>query len=124
MSENYNQNLTNIVNSYIGKKSLCMLLLASSLLFYNMATKSGSNIPKFYTLTIAISLILYSVIIGMLALYEFNSEMNKVILKAQKLNDINLAYSKFIKNTYQILGCFYFILLIYISYILIRFDNK
>lgn len=123
MSENYSQNITNTVNSYIGKKSLCMLLLASSLLFYTMAKNHQNKIPSFYTLTISILLILYAVSLGFFGLYEFAFHVQEIIK--------NSANSKFSKDLVHFQNIYYFyiasgivylFLLIYIAYVLIRFD--
>jgi hypothetical protein len=82
-----NENETDVVNSYIGKKSLCMLLLASSILFYTMAKTKNQRkiIPRLYTLIISLLLIIYAIFLGSFALAEFNFHINNLINKSFKL---------------------------------------
>lgn len=124
MSLNYDESLTDIVNAYIGKESLCMLLLASSILFYDMAKKRGAHqIPRPYALLIAILLILYSAILGVHSGIEFYIAMNDVISKCIKNNcDANIIHFEKIKNFYVYMGVVYALILIFITYVLIRFD--
>jgi len=124
MDVNYDDSLTNIVNSYIGKESLCMLLLASSILFYDMAKKHNNNIPRIYTLTISILLIVYSAILGIHSGYEFLIQINDTISKCIKHKcDVNLEYYTNIKNFYISMGLIYAFILILITYVLIRYDK-
>jgi hypothetical protein len=123
MSINYNESLTNIVNAYVGKESLCMLLLASSILFYDMAKKHYDQIPRSYALAIAILLILYSAILGVHSGFEFSVSINDVISKCKKYKcDANLIHFERVKNFYIYMGVIYALILIFISYVLIRFD--
>jgi hypothetical protein len=124
MDVNYDDSLTNIVNSYIGKESLCMLLLASSILFYDMAKKHNNNIPRIYTLTISILLIVYSAILGIHSGYEFLIQINDTISKCVKQKcDVNLEYYNNIKNFYISMGIIYAFILVLITYVLIRYDK-
>ena len=124
MSINYNESLTNIVNAYIGKESLSMLLLASSILFYDLAKKHSDNIPKSYALSIAILLILYSAILGIHSNFEFTVAINDIITKCKKNNcDVDLNHFERVKNFYIYMGIIYSLILIFISYVLIRFDK-
>lgn len=123
MSENYSQYITNIVNSYISKKSLCMLLLASSILFYTMAKNHQNKIPTFYTLTISILLILYAVALGLFGLYEFVFHVEEIIkVSANSKFSGDLVHFQNIHYFYLSAGTLFLFLLIYIAYVLIRFD--
>lgn len=123
MSTNYNDSLTNVVNAYVGKESLCMLLLASSILFYDMAKKHSDQIPRPYALVISILLILYSAILGVHSGIEFSVAVNDVILKCIKNNcDADIIHFENVKNFYIYMGVIYALILIFISYVLIRFD--
>jgi hypothetical protein len=126
MNKILNENETDIVNSYIGKKSLCMLLLASSILFYTMAKSKTqrTNIPRLYTLIISILLIFYAIILGSFALAEFIFHINDLIDKSYKLN-LSSALSNIlnVKYFYLILGSLFTFIFLFIAFVLIRFDK-
>jgi hypothetical protein len=123
MSVNYHEKSTSIVNSYIGKESLCMLLLASSILFYNMAKKHNDKIPKPYALSIAILLILYSAILGVHSGFEFSISMNNFISNCKKTKcKIDVEHFEKIKNFYTYMGVIHASILIFISYVLVSFN--
>jgi len=121
-----NENETDIVNSYIGKKSLCMLLLASSILFYTMAKTKNQRkiIPRLYTLIISLLLIIYAIFLGSFALAEFNFHINNLINKSFKLNlpDVSSHILK-VKYFYLILGSLFTFIFLFIAYVLVRFDK-
>ena len=116
----YSEQVTKIVDSYIGKKSLCMLLLASSILFYTMAKTNKYIIPKLYTLTISILLIIYAVFLGGFSLYEFIFNINDMI-ELKNIN--NIAGLINIKYFYIGLGTFFIFLMTFIAYVMIKFDK-
>ena len=120
MNSNSTDSLTNVVDSYIGKKSLCMLLLASSILFYTMAKTNKYIIPKLYTLTISILLIIYAVFLGGFSLYEFIFNINDMI-ELKNIN--NIAGLINIKYFYIGLGTFFIFLMTFIAYVMIKFDK-
>jgi hypothetical protein len=123
MSVNYYEKLTNIVNSYIVKESLCMLLLASSILFYNMAKKHNDKIPKPYALSIAILLILYSAILGLHSGFEFSFSMNNFISNCKKTKcKVDIEHFENIQKFYTYMGVIHASILIFISYVLICFN--
>jgi hypothetical protein len=125
MTQNYNENMNKLVDSYVNKKSLCMLLLASSILFYNMAKSNKVIIPSEYALIISILLILYSASIGIYSGYEFTYKINDIITECQdnKCSD-NINHIKNVRNFYTYMGIMYSLLLLFIAYTLIRFDKK
>ena len=101
-----------------------MLLLASSILFYDMAKKHGAHqIPKPYSLIIAILLILYSAILGVHSGIEFYVATTDVISDCLKNNcGSDIIHFEKIKNFYVYMGVVYALILIFITYVLIRFD--
>jgi hypothetical protein len=125
MIQNYNENMNELVNSYINKKSLCMLLLASSILFYDMAKSHKDNIPNIYALIISILLILYSVLLGIYGGYEFSHQINVIISKCshEKCSG-DIIHLTNVRNFYTCMGVIYSFILLFITYILIRFDKK
>jgi hypothetical protein len=121
-----NENETEIVNSYIEKKNLCMLLLASSILFYTMAKSKNQRkiIPRFYTLIISLLLIFYAIILGSFALAEFNFHINDTINKSFKLNLPNISsHLLTVKYFYLVLGSLFTFIFSFIAFVLIRFDK-
>jgi len=129
MTQNYNENIhkniNELVNSYISKKSLCMLLLASSILFYNMAKNNKDNIPSIYALIISILLILYSLVLGIYGGYDFLHQINNNIAKClhgKCSSDINHLIN--VRNFYTYMGVIYSLILLLITYILIQFYKK
>jgi hypothetical protein len=123
MNLDYSNTLSNIINEYIAKESLCMLLLASSILFYDMAKKRSDNVPRPYALAISILLILYSAILGMHSNMEFYYEINHIIsLCSHDDCYLNINHIKHIKNFYISMGILYALILVFICYVLIRFD--
>ena len=70
---------TPYIVSLIEKFSLCLLFLASSILFYHMARKSTkSSIPIKYSLPTSICLIAIAISISIYATYEFYYIINKL----------------------------------------------
>jgi hypothetical protein len=121
-----NENETDVVNSYIGKKSLCMLLLASSILFYTMAKSKNQRkiIPRLYTLIISLLLIFYAIILGSFALAEFYFHINDLINIANKLNLSNvLDHLLNVKYFYLIIGSLFTFIFVFIAFVLLRFDK-
>ena len=123
MNTNSSDSLISIVNSYIGKKSLCMLLLASSILFYTMAKTNKHIIPKFYTLTISILLILYAVVLGSFSLYEFIFHINDISKSQYYTISMNNANLINVKYFYIFIGSFFIFLFTFIAYVIIKFDK-
>jgi len=123
MNINSSDSLTNVVDSYIGKKSLCMLLLASSILFYTMAKTNKRIIPKFYTLTISILLILYAVFLGSFSLYEFIFHINDISKSQYYTNSMNNRNLINVKYFYIFIGSFFIFLFTFIAYVIIKFDK-
>jgi hypothetical protein len=123
MSTEYDLILSSIVNEFISKESLCMLLLASSILFYNMAEQRDKKIPVPYALSISVLLILYSVVIGIHSGREFSYSINNIIQKCkhEKCN-INIKHFEKVRNFYVNMAIVYAFILIFITYVLIRFD--
>jgi len=121
-----NENETDIVNSYIAKKSLCMLLLASSILFYTMAKSKNQRkiIPRLYTLIISLLLIFYAIILGSFALAEFNFHINDLLVKSYKSNlPDTFSHISRVKYFYLILGSLFTFIFIFIAFVLVRFDK-
>jgi len=123
MSTEYDLILSSIVNEFISKESLGMLLLASSILFYNMAKERDEKIPVPYALAIAVILILYSVVIGIHSGMEFSYSINNIIQKCkyEKCN-INIKHYEKVRNFYVIMAVVYAFILIFITYVLIKYD--
>ena len=88
-----------------------------------MAKTNKRIIPKFYTLTISILLILYAVFLGGFSLYEFIFHIND-ISKSQyykiSMNNANLINVKYF---YIFIGSFFIFLLTFIAYVIIKFDK-
>lgn len=123
MSTEYQLILSSIVNEFIAKESLCMLLLASSILFYNMAKERDEKIPVPYALSIAVLLILYSVVIGIHSGIEFSFSINDIIQKCkyEKCN-ININHFEKIRKFYVYMAFVYAFILVFITYVLIKYD--
>jgi hypothetical protein len=123
MNLDYSNSLSNIINEFIAKKSLCMLLLASSILFLDMANKRRDKIPRPYALFISIILIVYAAILAIHCLMEFYFEINQIILLCSSEDCyLDITHIKHIKNFYLSMGILYSFILIFICYVLIRFD--
>lgn len=118
-----NINLTNptsTLSSLILKLSLCMLFLASSILFYQMARR-GSTIPPKLAFPVAVFLILMGIVQSIYATYEYSYTIGKMTKycsnkKNNCLYDIDMLKTT---NLFYLFLCFLFIMVnLYIAYLL------
>jgi hypothetical protein len=84
---------TETILALVSKLSLCMLLFASSIIFFHSEFKK-SPLPKIYRRFLAVSLILAACIISTFATYEFITIINKIAVFCSKNNsclyDVNM----------------------------------
>ena len=117
---------TPYIMTLVDKFSLCLLFLASSILFFHMARKSSkSTIPKIYSIPTSIILIVMAISISSYATYEFYYIINKLKHNCSSLQKNNCLYSANILNrTFQfyLSICFAFIIInIFIAFLLYRY---
>ena len=117
---------TPYIMSLVDKFSLCLLFLASSILFFHMARKSSkSSIPKIYSVPTAIILIVIAILISSYATYEFYYIINKLKHNCSHNRKLNCVYNADILNRsfqFYLSICFAFIIInIFIAYLLYKY---
>lgn len=118
---------TPYIMSLVAKFSLCLLFLASSILFFHMARKSSkSTIPKNYSIPTSILLIIMAISISSYATYEFYYIINKLKHNCSNNRESKkcLYNASILNRTFQfyLVICFVFIVInIFIAYLLYRY---
>ena len=102
--------------------SLCMLLLAASILFYRV--DSGIIIPLIYRKICSISLIFLTCFISILATVEFNTTITEVIDNYKNITHL-YSYSMVIlaKNCYIFVAVIYILTCVFIAYLMITYGK-
>jgi hypothetical protein len=114
---------TDTINAWVSKMSLCMLLLASSLLFYRY--DSGISIPLNYRKTCSVVLIFLTCFISSLATFEFYTIINDIIDNFN--NTVPLLYSKSMlkitRSCYILAAVVFICTCFFISYLMITYSK-
>lgn len=114
---------TEALTSLSTKLGLCLLFLASSILFYHMA-KRGSTIPAKYAFPVAFFLLLLGCAQSLYATYEYIYTIQKMDKFCKKKNNTCLYDDKMLNQTkiFYLILCILFILVnFYIAYLLKKY---
>ena len=111
---------TESIIALTNKLSLCMLMLGSSLLFFQAEFKKYP-IALLHRKVLAMSLIVMSCIISTMAIYEYELVMDKYIVFCRKTNvclyDINMIYIS--KYVYLTISLIFTVICFYLTYLMI-----
>lgn len=114
---------TDTINSLIGKFTLSLITLAAAFLFYNMANKKNTTMPRFIAVTMAVVLLLLSISVSSIATYEFYN----VIPKYKNCNNTNCLYTPQTLKNISIFYCSFSLIFIltniFICYLLIKYHK-
>ena len=114
---------TDTINSWVSKMSLCMLLLASSILFYRYDT--GISIPLIYRKTCSVVLIFLTCFISSLATFEFYKIINGILDNYN--NTAPLLYSKSMlkitRNCYIFAAVIFICTCFFIAYLMLTYSK-
>ena len=114
---------TAALTSLATKLSFCMLFLASSILFYQMARK-GSTIPPKYAYSVSVALILLGSAASIFATYEYSYTIGKMDEYCIQKNNICLYDNNMLNNAkwfYYVLCISFIAVNLYITYLLKKF---
>ena len=111
---------TESIIALTNKLSLCMLMLGSSLLFFQAEFKKYP-IALLHRKVLALSLIVMSCVISAMAIYEYELVMDKYIVFCRKTNvclyDINMIYIS--KYVYLTISLIFTVICFYLTYLMI-----
>ena len=114
---------TGALTSLSTKLGLCLLFLASSILFYHMARR-GSTIPPKYAFPVALFLLLLGCAQSLYATYEYIYTIQKMDKFCKKKKNMCLYDDEMLNQTkiFYLLLCILFILVnFYIAYLLKKY---